>query len=525
MNRKRNIALRAACGLTLAFLCGCNGTKPSGTSTSATRNDVNVVIFLIDTLRADRLGAYGHNKPTSPTIDALANEGVLFEFASAPAPWTLASVPSIHTSTFLCEHGVTVDGQRVGRSILTIAERFKQLKYSTASYYVNDFAGPLTGLDRGFDVCLKHPAFVDGRSVNGFLAQKPKLPFFMYIHNLEPHNPFNAPDEFIPLMGEVKPQAKQRLGKLLNTYRPLLRADFDPDPGKRRAVGTTDTTAQQDALLGRLHKMLDEHLVLYDAVVREADTRVGSVIAALKHEGVWDKTLFIVLSDHGEEMAEHGAYLHSQSVYQELSHVPLVIRFPGNEFAGKRVAAPVNLVDVLPTIFDYLGHQELIGAARGHSLMPLVRGEAASDKGFHVMTARINVKKFYRPWKETRGDRNVAFCTPDSRYKGIYNVDLDNVELYDLTTDPHEQKNLASAPEHADLVKLFYSYAKRWWEQCGQGSTGAEMGTIDAESRRSLEALGYLGGESAMEPELAEPEDSSPTSKPAGEAASQAVKP
>lgn len=499
--------------------CGAANSASSGPAGATAKTNVNVVLFLIDTLRADRLGAYGHNKPTSPAIDALAGEGVLFELASAPAPWTLPSVPSIHTSTFLCEHGVTIDGQKVSQSLTTLAERFKKLGYSTASHYVNDFAGPLTGLERGFDICRKHPAFVDGRTVSLFLEQKPALPFFMYIHNLEPHNPFNAPDEFIPLMGQVKPQAKQRLGKLLSAYRPLLRADFDPDPAKRRAVGTTDTTQQQNAILERLHKVLDEHLVLYDAVVREADTRVASVIQALKHGGVWDNTLFILLSDHGEELAEHGAYLHSQSVYQELAHVPLIIRFPKNEHAGKRVATPVNLVDVLPTIFDYLGRRDVIGAARGESLMPLVRGEAIADKGFHVMTARINVKKHYRPWKEQRGDRNVAFCTPDGRYKGIYNVDLDNVELYDLLNDRWEQKNLAAAAEHRELVRLFRDYAKQWWERCGQGSRGAEVGTIDAATLKSLEALGYVGGEAATEEEYVEPETPAPIRPPASQPA------
>lgn len=498
--------LRAAGWAIVAWVAMCCAGCGKLAGGASQRPPVNVVIFLIDTLRADHTNLNGYDKPTTPTLAALAKEGVVFENAHAPAPWTLPSVPSLFTSTFQCEHGVTVDGQKISPSLRTMAERFHDLGYYTTNFFVNDYAGPVNGMDRGFDVCLKHQRYVDGGHVAKWFDTRPAdKPFFLYIHNIEPHNPHNADDTIVPRFGNVRPGARQRIGRLLSVYRPLLRAGFDADPGQRQPLGAQDTTAQQDEVLSRLHKVLDEHLALYDATVYEADQRVASVIDQLKRNGAWDNTLFICLADHGEEFAEHGAYLHSQSVYQELTHVPLVMRFPKGEFAGRRVRDIVTLVDVLPTIFDYLGRPEVIGEARGQSLMPLIRGEKVKPAPLIVTTVRMNSKKYYRPWAETRGDTNIALRTPDGRYKCIYNVDLDTVEIYDLPADPTEQKNLAAAEEHAQLAELVRRYAGEWFIACKGAARGTTFQEMDEETRKSLEALGYLGGSPPEEEERPSP--------------------
>jgi arylsulfatase A-like enzyme len=488
------VLLRLALPLVgVALLCAGCGQSAGGAA--APKANVNVVLFLIDTLRADHTSLNGYAKPTTPTLAALAKEGVVFENAHAPAPWTLPSVPSIMTSTFQCEHGVTVDGEKINPELRTMAERFRTLGYYTSNYFVNDYAGPVNGMDRGFDVCLKHPRYVDGTHVANWFETRPaERPFFLYIHNIEPHNPHNADDTIAARFGAVRPNARQRVGRLLSAYRPLLRAGFSRDPGERLPLGAADTSAQQDEVLGKLHKVLEEHLTLYDATVYEADQRVASVVEQLKRNGVWDNTLFICLSDHGEEFAEHGAYLHSQSVYQELAHVPLLMRFPRGEFGGRRVKDVISLVDVLPTLFDYLGRRDVIGDARGESLMPLVRGQPRQAPPLIVTTVRMNSKKYYRPWAEQRGDVNVALRTPDGRYKCVYNVQLDTVELYDLTSDPTEQKNLAATTEHAPLAQLVRHYAGAWFNACKGASKGVSFQEMDEETRKSLEALGYLDG-------------------------------
>jgi len=494
----RHISLQlAVCTAVIASALSAGGcSRPAGASSAEAplpQPTTNVVIFLIDTLRADKLGAYGYGKPTSPTIDALAAEGVVFERAQAPAPWTLPSVPSIQTSTFLCEHGVGIEGQKLSPQIPTLAERFKRIAYATGNFYSNNFAGPLTNMHRGFDLCQRAPQFfTDGTHITPWLDSIGTTPYYLYIHNLEPHNPHQAPPQLISLFGATDPSQRRVLGRLLGQYRALLRAAWDA----KVDMGTIDNTAEQDAVLARLHAMLDDHLILYDAMVRLSDLRVGSVIDALKRRGDWDDTLFILTADHGEEFAEHGGYLHSQSVYGELTHVPLIIKFPKGAHAGTRVPRVVSLVDILPTVFDVLGRPDLVGNARGASLLPLVRGEpgARDEEPFVISTVRLNERKYYRPWAQTRGERNLALHTPDGRWKGIWNTDpsINTFELYDLQADPTEQHNVCA--DHPELVAAMSKYVQRWYRSCAGDAKTAEFGGLSEEDQKGLEALGYLGG-------------------------------
>ncbi|RMF83665.1 MAG: hypothetical protein D6744_04275, partial [Planctomycetota bacterium] len=491
------IAATLLLAVVVAPLTGCGTGTGAGRDGAERAGKVNVVMFLIDTLRADRVGCYGYDKPTSPAMDALAAEGVLFTRAQAPAPWTCPSIPSIFTSTFLCEHGITTELKRLSPKIKTLAERFKQIDYHTASYFINTFAGPTTGMDRGFDIAVLQPHgrfFVDGRVTDEWAQQRPAdKPFFLYVHNIEPHNPFRAPRVLVPLFGNVDPAVQNLIGQLVaGRYRPNLRPDWDVRRGGMvRPLGTTDREAILAAAVAELDKHLAAHSVLYDAVVREADQRLASVIASLKRNNLWDDTLFIVLADHGEELSEHGDYLHSQSVYEELSAVPLIIRFPGNEYAGRVVEDVVTLVDVLPTIFDYLGRPDLSDGARGRSLMPLVRGERRPPGEFVVTTVRENIIKYRKRWDELRGNINIAVYTRDGRWKGIWNVERDTFEIYDHENDPTDLVNVCD--EHPELRDAMYQFVREWYASCGGEAISQE--SVSDESLRVLEALGYAGGE------------------------------
>ena len=172
-------------------------------SAAAASGQVNVVIFLIDTLRANRVGAYGYGKPTTPHMDALAAEGVVFEQCGAPAPWTLPSVVSLLTSTFPCEHRVLVDGQRIDGALEPLAARLHRSGYATASFLANAYAGPISGLDRGYDGCQR-VGFTDGQTIDTWLDNVPAgKPMHVYIHNIEPHNPYNAPERLVGYFGQV----------------------------------------------------------------------------------------------------------------------------------------------------------------------------------------------------------------------------------------------------------------------------------------------------------------------------------
>jgi arylsulfatase A-like enzyme len=255
--------------------------------------------------------------------------------------------------------------------------------------------------------------------------------------------------------------------------------------------GTTDNTAEQDGHMAALNALLDDYNELYDASVRLADTNLGSVVDALQDAGLWENTLFIVVSDHGEEMNDHGGWLHDQSVYQELMHVPLIIRFPHGQYAGRRVKSVVSLVDVLPTIFDYLNKPDSARGARGRSLMPLIRAEGAKAvDDFLVPAMRINTKKYYRPWKVSRGDINIV--VRKGRWKGIWNVEPKTFELYDLASDPLERHEVSAAnPELALAMQVF---ARVWYKEQAEYGTALpqDTGELDEETLQNLRSLGYV---------------------------------
>lgn len=454
----------------------------------------NVVILVIDTLRADRLGLYGYPEPTSPNLDALGKESVVFTSCYAPAPWTLPSVVSLMTSTFPCEHGVIIDGQRIDPALQSLPELLSPLGYATGSFYANPYAGPLPGLDRGYDHCAFHQA-TDGAIVQAWLSTIGHAPFFAYIHNIEPHDPYVAPDRLVSLFGRVSEADKKEIGERLLGYRRLTRIDY----ANGQPIGTTDNTADQEASIAGIAQFSDDIDVLYAGAVRDADEKVGSIIATLRETGAWEHTLFIVLSDHGEELYDHGGWQHDQSVYEELVHVPLIVHFPAAAARSGRVDHVVSLVDVVPTILDFLGH----GAPphhRGRSLMPIMPSTdapgsshpASASDAMCVPSVRINRKKYFKPYVDSRGHVNIV--VRESTLKGIYNVEPKTLELYDLSVDPGEQRDLAT--DRPDAAARLTAFAAEWLRDCVR--LGAARGgpkdpeELDETVRARLRSLGYV---------------------------------
>ncbi len=465
--------------------------KPDVASAAA---PVNVVVYVVDTLRADRLGIYGYEKNTSPRIQALAAEGVVFERCYAGAPWTLPSVTSLITSTYPCEHGVVLIGDQLAPSIQTLTQRLASIGYSTCALSCNVHVHT-SGLDRGFDFFAKINA-VAGPITEFWINGVRRKPMYVYIHTMEPHDPYKTRPQYFKEFGDVRPDAIKAFGALQGRLMELQRVDYkwNADPANKaaqRRLGTTDNTAEQTECIDALNRMKPEINAMYDGSIRLADDNLGGTIDALVKAGQWDNTLFIFTSDHGEEMGDHGGWLHDQSVYEELARVPLVIKFPGGQYRGKRVSGVVSLLDIMPTIFDVLGRPELAQGARGRSLLPVVREEQRAGDELRVTTVRINEQTYYKPFRDARGDRNVV--VRQGAWKGIYNVDQDRLELYDLTADPAERVDLAS--RHADRAAALHGYAKGWVEACGKGVDAAQRKGLEGLSEEDkLRALPYIGG-------------------------------
>ena len=456
----------------------------------------HVVIVLIDTLRADALGTYGDTRGASPHMDALAEEGIVFDQASAAAPWTLPSVVSMFSSRFIAEHNVTRDGQKVADSLPNLAVGLSDAGYTTASFVKNPYAGEYSGLDRGFDVVeyRRGKGQTTGRRIEEWLKQAPPGPLFMYVHNSQPHDPLLLRRrDFLEHFGEVSPEDEAEILKTTKTYRTLTRVDFV----RKRPLGTVDNTEQQKRAMAKLAEKEEVIERAYAGSVYDADDRVGEIVQALKDGGVWDNTLFLVVADHGEEMNDHGGWQHDQSVYEELIRVPFLLRLPKGELAGTRVSTPVSLVDVLPTVFDYLD-LEVEGSVRGASVLPLARraaeaGEPAGDDAeMRVVAMRHNVKKYFKPYKRRRGDLNLV--VRKGRWKAILNLEPDTVELYDLQTDPRETRELSTKrPELALEMQAFGKAELEAFLANAVRPAGDEEDTGDAETLEALKMLGYVG--------------------------------
>ena len=230
-----------------------------------------------------------------------------------------------------------------------------------------------------------------------------------------------------------------------------------------------------------------ENDVLYDAAIRLADERFGSVLDLLRERSLQSETVVVLLSDHGEELGEHGGWQHDQSVYEELIRVPLLIRFPDDEYAGRRVRQVVSVVDVAPTLLQLAGTAVEGSVLRGRDLGGLLGSGRANDYSELVITAvRDNQKKFYAPWKARRGDLNIA--VREGFLKAIVNVEVGTVELYDLDVDMAEKIDLAQVrPEDAARLGAF---AHEWLAGCG-GSEAA-VSELDEETLDQLRTLGYV---------------------------------
>lgn len=450
----------------------------------------DVVIFLVDTLRADWTQPHGFELETTPHLKALAGESVVFEQASSPGPWTLPSVTSIFTGRHVVEHNVVHDRVKLPERATTLAELLRDWGYDTLSYHHNPYAGANWGNDQGFAVSERIEHLTDGVTMQGFYEELTPRPYFLYVHNTEPHDPHNAArGRFREVFEPVDDGFLQEYGNLVKSYRHLTRVDY----ARNAQPGTTDNSEAQIEKMARLNELRSSVHNIYSIAVRDADARIGSLVATIKKKGRWNDTLFIVLADHGEEMADHGGWQHDQSVYQELIHVPLIVHFPDGRWGGRRVKTPVSLVDVMPTVLDVARCPTEVKVS-GQSLVSLLEDGEPAEPEPRIVAMRHNEKKYFRPFKEQRGDLNVA--VRKGHWKGIFNVELGTFELYDLARDPGERRELSA--EHPDVAGELERFAARRYAELLAGSDRALAGGLDpsdAATLRALEELGYIGGE------------------------------
>jgi arylsulfatase A-like enzyme len=448
-----------------AVLDARTARRAQAASRPPTPGTPNVLVVVWDVVRARSLSHYGYGRATTPRLAAFAAQGVTFDRAMAPSPYTLATHASLFTGRW--PHQLTATWEvPLDGATPTLAEAMAARGHRTGAFSANHIM--LTwehGLLRGFahaedyvfsagelarsaallkwllsvdalrpligwyDVPGRRDAADIRRQFAAWLDVEPGRPFFAFLNLYDAHGPYLPPAPFdtlfVPHGGDAGARARAR----------------------RLAIARTRDLPPADRTV---------HRGLYDGAIAELDTELDSLLAVLDVRGVRQNTLVVLLSDHGEAFGDHGVYEHGNSAYPEEVHVPLVVVQPGRVPAGRRVSAVVSVRDVAATIGD------LIGAADwplpGRPLTRLWRDTAAANAGDTVLTEVEYLRSGGQPGAPSRrGDVRSIIAWPHQLIATV-----DSLELYDLAADPEAQRDLAALPERRALRDALAAALVRW---------------------------------------------------------------
>lgn len=400
---------------------------------------LNVLLITLDTTRADRLGCYGYSLAKTPVLDRLAQQGVLFERAYAPVPLTLPSHASMLTGLYPPEHGLHNNGQAaLPPGLPTLATELQAAGYETGAFVAAFVLNHKFGLQQGFKTYNDdlsqaeaglhgHHQYRDANLVINaaltWLQPRSRKPFLCWVHLFDPHFPYLTHED--------------RFGE-----------EFKDRP--------------------------------YDAELAYVDKQIDRLITNLRESGALQNTLIVIVGDHGESLGEHGELSHSMTLYDATLRVPLLVVSPNERGRGHRVAEPVSLVDLTPTVLDRLGLRPLPHVS-GRSLRPALRGEPLTVIPCYAETDE--------PYQTGHWSPQRALITSQWKY-----IRSPQAELYDLMADPRELNNLAT--ESRDQLLKLEEELTSWEERMNQRLTGNV--TLSEQERRTLRSLGYASTHQTM---------------------------
>jgi len=472
----------------------------------------HVVLIVMDTTAASHLSLYGYSRPTSPHLERIAAEGTVFRRAFSSAPWTLPSHASLFTGLYPLQHGAGFEHPHLNQGTLTLAEILRRRGYRTVGYSNNAWIGDNTGLHQGFLSFTKvmtwnqegdaytlrtsnwtpsgyqngmqthalTSALEDsGSAVTNRLIREElqghdfdSQPLFLFVNFLEPHLPYRPPGDFARQMfddEELEQSARQ------------VRQDVHA-----HETGIAPLSEEQFALLRGL----------YDGEVAYVDHRVGELLTFLEELGIMDDTLLVITADHGEQIGDHGFLGHNLNVYDDLLHVPLLLRYPPLFDAGTTVEEPVETRDVFASIVSLVA-PEALAETPLREIHPLPTRNSSS------IPERYLVAEYDRPlvrlkaWEKRWPGRDFShlqrtFTTLRAEGWKLIMASDGGQELFDTRNDPGETVNLAA--QHPERVEMLQARLADWRREAlaalpgGQG----EIPPMDEETRKKLQALGYI---------------------------------
>ena len=448
-----------------------------------------VVLFLADTLRADHLEAWGHERSTAPTLARLADEGVRFADTVSQATWTKVSVSSILTSLYPSTTGIADFNDRVAAGETTLAEVFRAAGYATFATSSVPFSGQLTNLHQGVEVMHEFGAGASAGQEFGsksaavwvdkylaWLAHQGDGPTFALIHAMDPHSPFQPRPPYDTLWADAESAA--RFAAAADQVRPhiespLLRRFMAPSRADLVTAGV-----DVDAFVAH-------EKAWYDGSIRGMDAALARVVEAIEGSGPERSSLLAFVADHGEEFLEHGHHWHGRTVYGEVANVPFVLWGRGVP-AGVVIDETVQTIDLMPTLLT-LARLPVPERAQGRDLVPQLRGESGRAEGHPA---------FIEHWVPEPDEEFTRLAIIDGGWKLIRNIDgppgTPDVELYHRAEDLLDQIDRAS--DQPEIVAQLTADLDRWqaWAADQRLDQDALEASMSAEQLEQLRSLGYI---------------------------------
>ena len=476
------LAACSAAALLVIFglVLGEDSAHANGVHGEADASRPNVVLVMVDTLRADHLELYGHDEETAPNLTAFAEESVLFTNAFSQASWTRPSVATILTGRYPSSHNATTKPDALPDEVETLSEVLREEGYVTGGVVTNFNLAPYFNFHQGFD----HYTFLEPERLLWADDNGAKLAIYELLRRVVTRIPRPLePEQFYQPAEVATDEGLRWLRTNPGEGAPyfLFLSYMDPhDPYFRRPL---DGTAVGRAFVPHPNEdQADELRQLYDGEIRHWDQHFGRLIEALRQRPDWDRTIVIVCADHGEEFNDHGGWYHGVTLYDEQLRVPLLVRLPGGELGGTREERWVGLIDIAPTAVRLAGATVPEGMGQGDDLF-VPSQDITARQMFAEEDHEGNVLRSVR-YRDAEEEWKLIEANANNR-RG-----LPELELFETHDDPGEQRNLVE--EHPQVVRQADTFLEAAAERAREGA--AERSSVDLTGgvQEQLRNIGYI---------------------------------
>ena len=435
----------------------------------------------IDTLRPDHLGCYGYYRNTSPNLDQLSKESIIFKNCYSTTSWTLPAHISLLTSLTPANHQVYFPYQKMQDDIITLPYLLQNKNYYCVGFTGGGYLSADYGFGIGFDFYNQYTLRGDlsrryneaeeiaQQAIEWIKANKDKK-FFLFLHTYQPHDPYMNESSW---------------GKI------FLEKNF-----KWRGInlGEIFTKGVNRFNVKFSKKEIENIIALYDGEIRYTDEEfLKPLIKTLKNLGLYDNSIIVFTSDHGEEFYEHQAWLHDHSLYNEAIKVPLIIKFPNSLHKGKVIDQIVRLIDIMPTILDYINYPLNNYNFDGSSLLNIISGKR-EYRSFLCDLALRDFREEYPAIIAANKDNLKLIINKKihSPYPQQISVPFNDyrIELYDLSKDPNEKNNIAQQKEYKEIIIDLIKMIDKYYQLVDKKRT--ETINLSEQLKERLKSLGYI---------------------------------